>query len=109
MTYLVIARFTAWETSIYECHSLGDLREALGEGGRLNYLFGCYCDITIAKVFRIGEESIMKWLDRKPTKTRISGICSTGKACKECGSIIKPRGDVHFHKDLCAKCSSKYK
>lgn len=109
MTYLVIARFSAYETSIYECHSIGDLREALGEGGRLNYLFNCYSDITIAKVFKSGEESIKKWLVRGLTKTRVCGICSTGKKCKECGSIIKNRQGTHMHKDLCANCSEKYK
>ena len=109
MTYLVIAIWNSYEKSVYECADIRDLREAFEPDGRLNYLLSSPCDLTIAKVFRSGEASIKKWLKSVPTKTRISGICSIGKRCKECGSTIKPREDVHFHKDLCAKCSRKYK
>jgi len=45
--------------------------------------------------------------EEEPIKPR--QVLTKIEFCKECGSKIVPKVDVHMHEGLCANCSRKYK
>jgi len=60
-----------------------------------------------AKRYGVRKTSLFNYRGKEQNRQR--GICSKGKICKECGSKIVCIPEVHMHRNLCAKCSEKYK